>query len=154
MFNGPKGPHTTGASADDGKNTVRHSVKKLLSESEAFRALGPKEQREFANNMVKVADFLARPMGIKGNKIPGGLGMPARTLADETNQSAPEATFEERMDAVNAIGNDPFQASAAREGAEVAGLLLDKVNFSDFVGGLIQNVFQAIVTSSMKAAKA
>lgn len=152
MFNSPT---ATAQSTGDSKNTVRREVKNLLERSEAYQALDPAKRQAFASNMVKVADFLARPMGIEGNRIPGGLGMPATALnEDGQNLAAPEASFDERMEAVNAISDEPFRAEAAREGAQVAGLLLDEVNFPAFVGGLIEGVFQSIVTSSMEQMEA
>ena len=130
---------------------VRQTVLKMLEKSEAYQALAPAARAEFAQNLTRVADFLARPMGIEGNRIPGGLGMTARPLSDDNqNLAAPEATFDDRMEAVRDIGDTPFRAEAAREGAAVAGLLLDEVSFPEFVGGLIQGVFQSIVTSSME----
>jgi hypothetical protein len=51
-------------------------------------------------------------------------------------------------------GRPAFQAQSAREGAAVAGMLLREVNFSSFVGGLIQNVFQAIVDASIQQMEA
>lgn len=47
-----------------------------------------------------------------------------------------------------------FRAGAAREGAAVAGALLQSVNFVEFVGGLIQNVYVAIVDASIKQMQA
>lgn len=154
MFSNTKIPPAAAAGTETPPpdRSVRQAVQELLAKSEAFQALESGEQMRFAKNMVKVADFLARPMGVDGRKIPFGLGTPAQALADgdEQNLSAPEATFSERMQAVNAIQDEPFKAEAAREGAAVAGLLMDEVDFPEFVGGLIQGVFQSIVTSSME----
>jgi hypothetical protein len=47
-----------------------------------------------------------------------------------------------------------FRAQAAREGAEVAGALLNQVNFPQFVSGLINGVFTSIVDSSIKQMQA
>ncbi|MDW3180851.1 hypothetical protein [Roseobacter sp.] len=145
-------PPAPAAALQDGKAPnihVRRKVRELLEKSEAFQALDDRERQTFANNMAKVADFLASPMGVPGNTIPGGLGTTARALEDDP-QPVQEATFQERMDAVEDVAAGPFRAEAAREGAEVAGLLLDQVRFDDFVGGLIQNVFQSIVQSSIE----
>jgi hypothetical protein len=51
-------------------------------------------------------------------------------------------------------GAQDFTAQAAREGAEVAGLLLEQVNFPDFVAGLVKGVFHAIVQSSIEQMEA
>jgi hypothetical protein len=49
----------------------------------------------------------------------------------------------------DAAGKD-FKAGAVREGVEQFGALVKKVDFPAFVGGLIKNVFQAIVESSIE----
>jgi hypothetical protein len=51
-------------------------------------------------------------------------------------------------------GAQDFTAQAAREGAEVAGLLLEQVNFPEFVAGLVKGVFHAIVQSSIEQMEA
>ncbi|HET9119559.1 MAG TPA: hypothetical protein VFN72_03415, partial [Solirubrobacterales bacterium] len=128
---------------------VRHGVAQLLTQSEAFRALPPEDQKAIARNTALVADYLARPEKIEGTRIRDGVGnTAARTLAD-AGGPAPEATWDQRRQAVDAIGSQRFQANAAREGAEVAGLLLNQVKFPQFVAGLIQGVFGSIVKSSI-----
>jgi hypothetical protein len=49
---------------------------------------------------------------------------------------------------------DKFKAGAVREGVEQFGALVQKVDFPKFVGGLIKNVFQAIVDSSIQQMRA
>jgi hypothetical protein len=51
------------------------------------------------------------------------------------------------------VGQD-FKAGAVREGVEQFGQLVQKVDFPKFVGGLIRNVFQAIVESSIEQMRA
>ncbi|MDQ0373922.1 hypothetical protein [Cellulomonas humilata] len=133
---------------------VRHGVAQILTQAEAFRALPPEDQKEIAKNTALIADYLARPEGIQGNRIPQGLAnAPARALADG-DASAPEATWGERVAAVDAVGGGPYQANAAREGAAVAGLLLREVKFPTFVAGLIEGVFSSIVKSSIEQMRA
>ena len=134
---------------------VRSEVQKLLTKSEGFQKLDPKTRTEVAKATAQVADFLAKPDGIPGNTIQGGVGMPAESMffssrGTENDKSAKEASWAERQQAVDAIGADKFEADAAREGAKVAGELLREVKFPEFVGGLIQGVFQSIVTSSIE----
>jgi hypothetical protein len=57
------------------------------------------------------------------------------------------------MKEVDKVGTG-FKAVAAREGAEVAGMLLQKVNFPDFCAKLIEGVFHAIVKSSIEQMEA
>src|SRR5262245_11974871 len=120
---------------------VRNGVKNLLKSTKAFGALPPDTQQRVARDTAIVADYLAAPEGIPCNAIPGGIGMPpsARALADPP-APPPQASYDDARQAVSDIGQDQFRAGAAREGAEVAGVLLQKVNFVQFVGGLIQGV--------------
>lgn len=122
---------------------VRKAVQDLLSSSEAFQAMSPEKRRAVAQNTALVADYLASPEGIPGNRLPNT----ARGLADPGPQ---EADYDTARQAVSEIGGDPWKASAAREGAAVMGLMKNAIDFPTFVGGLIQGVFAAIVRSSIE----
>ncbi|MDQ1289596.1 MAG: hypothetical protein QG622_3162 [Actinomycetota bacterium] len=133
---------------------VRHGVAHLLTQSEAFRALPPEDQKAIARNTALIADYLARPEGIQGTRIPDGVGNTgARTLADD-DHAATEASWEDRKAAVDAIAPETFKANAAREGAAVADLMLNQVRFPQFVSGLIEGVFSSIVKSSIDQMRA
>jgi hypothetical protein len=154
------------ASVQTPKAEVRGAVKNLLTRSAAFNQLPPEKQRQVARDTALIADYLAAPEGIPANKIPGGVGtLPppptARALgpfdsfsATPGSQPPPQASYEEASEKVSEIGEGKFAASAAREGAEVAGLLMQKVNFPVFVAGLIEGVFHAIVKSSIEQMEA
>ncbi len=132
---------------------VREAVQRLLTASESFNKLSPEKQRLAAKSTALIADYLAAPEGIPGNKLPGGLGMPqARALDDTTPQR--EADFQTASAKVDEIGQGEFKANAAREGAQVAGLLLKQVKFPTFVASLIEGVFHAIVKSSIEQMEA
>jgi hypothetical protein len=148
-------PPATRSAAPTPDAVVRHGVAQMLTRADAFRALPPQDQKEIARNTALIADYLARPEGIEGNRIPRGLGnAAARTLADDEGKSAAEASWADRKAAVDDIGQATFQAGAAREGAAVAGLLLREVNFPTFVSGLIEGVFSSIVKSSIDQMRA
>jgi hypothetical protein len=137
---------------------VRHGVAQMLTQSEAFNSLPPEDRREIAKNTALIADYLARPEGINGNVIPGGLGMPdpqqaqARALADP--QPVQEGSFKDHQAAVDDIGKSKFRADAAHEAAAVAGELLNQVKFPTFVASLISGVFQSITHSSIEQMQA
>jgi hypothetical protein len=154
----PTRPSPPPATAPTPRPEVRQAVKTMLTRSRAFAALPAAQQQKIARDTALIADYLASPEGIPGNTLEGGVGAPpvARALgpADGTPAPPPQASYEEARQAVSAIGAGEFQASAAREGAKVAGLLLKQVNFVDFVGGLIQGVFSSIVTSSIQQMEA
>jgi len=140
---------------------VRHEVARLLTRSKAFGRLSPDDQRDIARNTALIADYLARPEGIAGNSIPGGLGnaAPSRSLAESLADPQPvqpvqEANFDTHNAAVDSIGKGKFNAAAAHEGAAVAGELLNAVQFPTFVSGLIHGVFQSITDSTIQQMKA
>lgn len=142
---------------------VRHLIQDLLLKTPAFRAMNPADQAEIARNTALVADYIARPEGIEGNRV-GGVqvasppaandGAVVRALEGETDHSTSEASWDQKQDAVDAIGKDKFTANAAREGAKVAGMLLNEVQFPTFVASLISGVFQSITRSSIEQMEA
>jgi hypothetical protein len=130
---------------------VRDAVRNLLTQSASFNSLTPEKQRQVAQSTALIADYLAAPEGIPGNKIAGAVGMPpARALDGEDPPAQREENYDAASKKVDAIGKDKFKAQAAREGAKVAGLLMKQVDFPTFVSSLIQGVFQAIVASSIQ----
>lgn len=130
---------------------VRRTVAALLTQSPAFSAMSEADRAAIARNTALVADYIARPEGIPGNQ----LEPQARTLLEEpVDHSASEATWDQKQAAVDAIGKDNFTADAAREGAKVAGMLLNEVQFPTFVAGLISGVFQSITRSSIEQMEA
>ncbi|WP_260436067.1 hypothetical protein [Burkholderia sp. Bp9143] len=142
--------HTPPVPADE----VRHGVAQMLTRSQAFNAMPDADRRDIARNTALIADYLARPEGFAGHEIPGGVGTaPARAL-DDTDHSAHEADFNTHNQAVDSIGKSTFTASAAHEGAAVAGELLNQVKFPTFVASLISGVFQSITHSSIEQMKA
>jgi hypothetical protein len=126
---------------------ARQAVKSLLQRSTAFSQLPSEKQQKIARDTAEIAGYLAQPEGIPANTLPS-----AATLADaDPNQT--HANYQENLKQVNQVGSG-FKAQAAREGAEVAGLLLKKVNFPTFVASLIEGVFHAIVHSSIEQMEA
>lgn len=120
---------------------VREAVKNVLTRCASFAELPPERQQQIAHDTARIADYLAAPDGISGAQLPT-----AKALAEE-------GTFEQRMAQVNKVGGE-FNAAGAREGTEVAGMLLQKVNFPTFVSSLIEGVFHAIVKASIEQMEA
>jgi hypothetical protein len=142
-------PSTAKAAAPGGTPPhpeVRAKVRDLLLKSPAFRALAADQQQQIARHTVEVCDYLARPEGIEGHRLSGRPA--AKSLAAD-----PFALQLASTSNVQDTGGK-FQAQGARQGAEVAGLLLEKVNFPNFVSGLIEGVFHAIVKSSIEQMQA
>ena len=145
-------PPRTATSAPSGKDTLelaRKGVRDMLLKSEAFRVMPPDQQREIAKNTVEIVNYLSAPEGIPANTLPN-----AQALAGDRDRYA----FAQGPGEFASVGSQrkpsEFKAQAAMQGAKVAGVLLKEVNFPQFVGGLITNVFQAIVTSSIQQMEA
>jgi hypothetical protein len=117
---------------------VRDKVRTMLLGSEAFRSLPSDKQQKIAHDTVEVMHYLSNPEGIADEKLKRAAAAMGAGLA--AAQAAPNPA--------------EFKAQAAREGAAAAKLYLDAVNFPQFVGGLITNVFHAIVTSSIEQMEA
>lgn len=141
-------------------DAVRRPVRALLEQSPGFAGLSAAQQRDIAQTMVRVAAYMANPHGLAREEFANpqlakdlgggaGPGEPvAQALAgvdDAKNKaSAKLGTF---------AGAD-FKAGALQQGTQEFKNLVGAVDFPAFVGGLIQNVFQAIVTASMQQMEA
>ena len=142
----PAAPATAGPAlgSREAVALARRQVREVLTSSAAFRALPPERQREIARHTVEVAAYLAEPDGLRVG-APGLVGVPALT----GSAGAPAASL-----ATAGATPPPFVAQGAREGAAVAGALLQAVNFPTFVSSLVQGVFHAIVQSSIEQMEA
>jgi hypothetical protein len=140
-------PDWTSAEALD---TARRQTQALLTAIPSFTHLSGPERLAMARNTAKVLSYMTDPDGISDEvgEAPGG--PPAYALADD---DPVEATKRALAQSPGAVGQD-FTAGAVREGVDQFGALVQKVDFPEFVGGLIKNVFQAIVESSIEQMRA
>jgi hypothetical protein len=144
-------PWTTPAALE----AVRPQVRELLTTIPVFAALSAEEQRALAANMVKVMAYIADPNGVVTDAgaapVAAAQAAPARPPLARAQDGAVD-----RMNAVadSSPGQVEFQANAGREGVKLFGEMVQKVDFPKFVGGLIKNVFQAIVESSIEQMRA
>ncbi len=127
---------------------VRREVRDILLSSDGFRKLPPEEQRQLASDMVHVAGFLANPNGLAKQELGPGGGVLARTQADGVEDT------KDRLSKAPGFAGKDFVPGATKAGVEQFGELVKKVDFPMFVSGLIQNVFTAIVDSSIKQMRA
>ncbi|HEY0763937.1 MAG TPA: hypothetical protein VGD61_16300 [Pyrinomonadaceae bacterium] len=147
-------PIKTGAKWQDHETlgVVRPMVRELLLGVPAFRQLNPEEQQQIAGKMVHVASYLANPDGVITESMEKA-APPAEVVARAQADDPVDATKKRLSQAPGQVGKG-FQAGAVREGVEQFGELVQKVDFPEFVGGLIKNVFQAIVDSSIQQMQA
>ncbi|MED5617764.1 hypothetical protein [Ideonella sp. BN130291] len=127
-------------------SAVRPQVRQLLERSPGFRALSPAQQLDMARTMVRVASYMANPDGLAKQELTPGNGVLARAQAD----GAVDAAKRKASDKSGTFAGADFQAGAVRQGVEQYKNLVGSVDFPSFVGGLIQNVFQAIVNASIQ----
>lgn len=127
---------------------VRHEVKGVLEQSDAWRRLGADERAAFANNMVRVAHYLAKDPGWLDAPVPAGES-PAVAEA-----LGPIDDLQKRLAKAPGQVGQEFEAGAMRQGVQEFGNLVRTVDFPEFVSGLIQGVFQAIVDASIQQMEA
>ena len=133
-------------------DTARQQTRALLTAIPSFSGLEDQEKREMARNTAKVLSYMTDPDGLSDDIQPMDHNPqpPVTALSDE---DPVEATKRALAESPGAVGQD-FKAGAVREGVEQFGELVQKVDFPKFVGGLIKNVFQAIVESSIEQMRA
>lgn len=123
---------------------VRGEVRDLLMRTPAFAALSEEDRRELAHGMVNVGQFLADAGGATRDVPMALTAQPAYSLAD-----APPP-----VDTAGQKFKEQGGAQAADAGVDALGNAIDNVDFPGFVAGLIDGVFNAIVTSSIKQMEA
>src|SRR2546422_1648144 len=84
------------------KPEVRHAVRNLLLESQAFAKLAPETQRQIAHDMTQVADYLATPEGIPGNELPSANRLARARALDSPDPS--QSSYKEDLKQVNKVG--------------------------------------------------
>ncbi|MGI9501598.1 MAG: hypothetical protein ACR2RE_00900, partial [Geminicoccaceae bacterium] len=142
-------------------DVVRNQVRSLLTRSAAFRALSPARQRQVAHDTVKVARFIADAGGdtadlpmtaVINNPAARQAGL-ARTTADSPPQPDPlliNRGVQEDFEGVQGTYSNPATGGAG----EVLTDVIAAVDFPNFVGGLIEGVFNAIVQTSIQQMEA
>ncbi len=126
---------------------IRQHVKRRLSESKAFNDLPADKRQAIAHDTVNAIHYIVG--GADGNSRPSSVSIAgdspvARELA---KTDLPEGeTAGQRFGQSGAV--------AAQQGSEAFTDMVNRVNFPKFVAGLIDGVFNAIVTSSIKQMEA
>lgn len=126
---------------------VRPEVRKILQASPGFAKLSPDDQRQLAQSMVDISSYMVNPDGLAAQELSPEGGILSQTQADATEKAGGRASSDP-------FAGEDFEGGAIRQGTEQFGELVQKVDFPAFVSGLIENVFQAIVNSSIQQMKA
>jgi hypothetical protein len=143
-------------------SAVRPPVRALLEQSPGFQALPPEQQRDIAQTMVRVAAYMANPHGLAREEFANPqlikeLALPPAAANDPAAQALASAVDDAKGKASAKLGTfagADFEAGALKQGTQEFRNLVGAVDFPAFVGGLIQNVFQAIVTASIQQMEA
>ena len=143
-------------------DAVRRPVRALLEQSPGFAGLSAAQQRDIAQTMVRVAAYMANPHGLAREEFTNpqlakDLGAGATAPAGEPVAQALAGVDDAKNKASAKVGvfaGADFKAGALQQGTQEFKNLVGAVDFPAFVGGLIQNVFQAIVTASMQQMEA
>jgi len=130
---------------------VRSEVRSILEASPAFLAMSVDKKRAMANAMVRVSSYLAdAPEAVVSALADAPKGQPPA----EEQKKDPVGDIGQRLaEKPGQVGKD-FKAGAVREGVEQFGEMVKKVDFPNFVSGLVNGVFNAVVKASMDQMKA
>lgn len=148
----PPPPDWTSAEALD---TARRQTRAFLQAMPNFDALSPPEKQAIARNTAKVLSYMTDPDGVLsevGDEDPAPRPVPVPPAA-ALSDAAVDATKSALSQSPGFAGQD-FVAGAVEQGVEQYGELIQKVDFPKFVGGLITNVFQAMVEASIEQMRA
>lgn len=132
---------------DNDLDLVRSEVRQVLENSASWRSMVPEKRREMANNMVRISKYLAADPNWLESEIP-------EEHKDLAQALGPVDDLKKRLAQKPGQVGQEFKAGALREGTETFRSLVNAVDFPDFVSGLIQGVFQAIVDASIQQMEA
>ena len=134
--------------------SMRPHVRDLLLAIPSFAQMTPDERTRLASNTLKVLSYIANPSGVVDDAAKVKTSpSPPPALARAQAEDVLDATRKSISKSPGMVG-DKFKAGAVREGVDQFVALTQKVDFPKFVGGLIKNVFQAIVESSIEQMRA
>ena len=155
----PRAVHNPAWLDDETLAAVRPQVRRLLQSSPGFRQLPVAEQQELARNMVRVASYIPNPDGATREELTPGRGVLANGTAPEGGLARAlaggvGAAKDKASEKVGTFAGSDFEAGSVEQGADNFRKYIGAVDFPAFVGGLIQNVFQAIVDASIQQMRA
>jgi hypothetical protein len=136
---------------------IRSKVKERLTTSPAFRALSPDQRAAIAHDTVKALHYIVG--GEDGDSRPTSMTLAGQTggyapAAARTGAAAPARTPVNANAAKTVKPGGQGIGAAARAGGQAFTDVIADVDFPAFVGGLIDGVFNSIVTTSIKQMEA
>jgi hypothetical protein len=131
--------------------SARKAVRELLARSQAFHEMPPTEREALAKGLVQIGSYLAEPDGKRLR--PEQMSAEVRALAGDALASRVVPVANNDSQPLKAEDQPEF-GQALKTGVAQAGALMNAVNFTEFVSGLIDGVFHSIVTSSIEQMEA
>ena len=126
---------------------IRERVKEGLTSSAAFARLPPEQRAKVANDTVRAFHYILG--GADGRSRPGAVTLAGRTPVAAMADKPPLPEGDSAGSRFAQSG-----AVAAQQGSDAFTEMIQKVDFPQFVAGLIDGVFNAIVHSSIKQMEA
>jgi hypothetical protein len=129
---------------------VRPMAREMLTRIPAYAQLSAAEQGKLAHDLVKVLAYIEDPNGVVADvSAQGSAAAPVLAKAQDAN----EDTRRNLSQSPGFAGKD-FVAGAAAAGTQQFTNLVKSVDFPNFVGGLINNVFKVIVETTIEQMRA
>lgn len=125
-------------------DALSRDVLSALSQSAAWRSMPEAQQRKFSDDLLKVTRFFE----------PRAESPAPLAVAQAEEKKDPTVDLKQRLADRQGLVGQEFKAGAMTQGVESFGNLVQTVDFPDFVSGLIQGVFQAIVDASIQQMQA
>jgi len=134
-------------------DNIRSRVKSALTRSAAFNALPKKARDEVAFNTVRAFHYILA--GADGASTPSAVTLAGNSAgyAPLAQAQAGIAQLAQPVQRLTAPQPQPL-GEAARAGGDAMANLVKEIDFPAFVGGLVDGVFNSIVTSSIKQMEA
>jgi len=126
---------------------IRTLVRDRLTASPAYKQLSAEKRAQVAHDTVNALSYILG--GEDGTMIPTGVTLGGNAEAFAPVQGKPVPVRRAGQGAAM-----PQFGTSARQGEEAFTDLIEGVNFPAFVGGLIDGVFNSIVTTSIKQMEA
>jgi hypothetical protein len=149
-------PDTTVENPSPALPLIRAQVRDRLTRSAAFMALPPEQRKQIAHDTVNALHYIVAgedgktqptSMTLAGNASafagPIGRARPIQTPAQQPTPSPGSSST-----------SPPKRTGVTEEGGAAFADVIQRVNFPQFVGGLIDGVFNSIVTTSIKQMEA
>jgi hypothetical protein len=135
------------------QDEVRVQVRGLLGRTEAFAQMDRDKQRDFANKLVDVVAYLAKP-STDAPSATAQSAIDAEGLAEKKKEKDGVEKLQDRLAGKQQFAGKEFGDGAMKAGTQAFRDLVGAVNFPTFVSGLIEGVFTSIVNSSIRQMQA